>query len=619
MSIRILEPGRECGPYTIVKEIGRGGMAVVYLAEGPEGEKRAVKTLQFTKSLQAEQLDRFRREIKILATIHHLNVVRFFDAGRILDASTGSLMWLALEYVEGLSLREIIHTRRGRISPVDAADWCAQIADGVAAAHSLRVVHRDLKPENTLLLENAGLVKVIDFGISKFRQWGVTTTAANMRMGTVGYMAPEQLGHDRDTVDARTDIYALGCILYELAAGAHPLAPDGAISVAETLARTLMFEPTPLVDLVPGFPQDLSDVARTALQKDPAARYATIEEMRDALRAAAKRYLNERRLAMLQELEADFGPPPPLTPAPKAQAAPSPAAAAGTPAPEAPSTSPEGPVAKAAQAAKLTERGGFATNQPRTVRMATPSAAFAHPAAARVLDRLVSGEGAAAPHEAQSRPSQPPASQQAETQAALSQPVPQASEPTSALPSLVSSPIPVLAASGPLSTAISPGDSSDASPSLPARDVSTSGGIVVASSSHTPRPTLGRRRFVASVLGATSGSILAVIAAAIVRVAWLAPGDLPTASPTTMPTNAQASEPAPARSTKPSDVSRPPEPATPSASATPSTSASASATPSEPVPAPATSAPPGPRQPFRPPATGGPVIRDRELEPDPHK
>jgi serine/threonine-protein kinase len=613
MSIRILEPGRECGPYTIVKEIGRGGMAVVYLAEGPEGEKRAIKTLQFTKSLQAEQLERFRREIKILATIHHLNVVRFFDAGRILDASTGSLMWLALEYVEGLSLREVIHSRRGRISPVDAADWCAQVADGVAAAHSLRVIHRDLKPENALLLENAGLVKVIDFGISKFREWGVTTTAANMRMGTVGYMAPEQLGHDKDTVDARTDVYALGCILYELASGAHPLAPDGAISVAETLARTFMFEPTPLVDLVPGFPQDLSDVARTALQKDPAARFPTIEAMRDALRAAAKRFLNERRVAMLKELEADFGPPP--TPAADAPAP----LSASTPVPEGrsepmPSTTPENPAAKAAHAAKLTERGGFAKNQPRTVKMATPETAYAHPAAARVLERLIGGSSPAIASEP------PPASQPPQAQLPISKQeasslplplqtraqTPLAAETAAHAPALpvaappsTPSPVAIVVAAPPASTAVSP---SDSGASIPARDVSTSGGLVVASQAPPLRPDVTRRRRAASVLGAVTGSILAVLAAVIVRLVWLPA--VPTAAPTTMPTTSPAHEAAPEAASSGPRTS----PAALASAASASAAPSASSSPPPPAAAPV------PAFPRQPPKSGGPVFKDKVLE-----
>ncbi|RLB64426.1 MAG: hypothetical protein DRI90_04610, partial [Deltaproteobacteria bacterium] len=227
-TFRTLAPGFECGPYTIIEEIGRGGMAIVYLAEGPAGDRCAIKTLQFARSLQPRQVKRFHREIFVVASINHVNVVRFHDAGRVDTGDTGSLMWMAQEYIDGVTLRDQIHRCGGRVPVRDVANWCEQIAGGVAAAHSAGVIHRDLKPENVMLVDAAKLIKVIDFSISKFRQWGTTTTGhAQQAVGTMGYMAPEQLNGDSANIDERTDVYALDLILFELATGAFALTPDG--------------------------------------------------------------------------------------------------------------------------------------------------------------------------------------------------------------------------------------------------------------------------------------------------------------------------------------------------------------------------------------------------------
>src|SRR5690606_6563355 len=220
--------------YEIERELGRGGMAIVYLAKSPEGEPRAIKTLQFTAALDPEQVGRFKREIKLLASIDEVHVVRFYEAGRVARSKGGSLMWVALEYLEGQTLRQIIDERGGRIAPEDIARWCKHIADGVVAAHALGVIHRDLKPSNVAIVHD--MAKVFDFGIAKFRKWGIKATDFRTRLGTVGYMPPEQLaGND---VDERADVFALGVILHELATGTHPILPsDRALTPPEMVAR----------------------------------------------------------------------------------------------------------------------------------------------------------------------------------------------------------------------------------------------------------------------------------------------------------------------------------------------------------------------------------------------
>jgi len=305
---RTLAPGAECGPYTIVEEIGRGGMAIVYLAEGPDGERCAIKTLQFARSLQPRQVKRFHREIHVVASINHVNVVRFHDAGRVDTGASGSLMWMAQEYVEGVTLREQLHRLGGKVPVRDVATWCEQIAGGVAAAHSAGVIHRDLKPENVMLVDAARLIKVIDFSISKFRQWGTTTTGHKQQpVGTMGYMAPEQLDGSLADIDERTDVYALGLILFELATGRFALAPDGSeLTVGELMARTCTFTPPRIDSLVPGFPAELADIAEQALRKRAVDRFPTMVAMREALKTFEAGYLLARRRAVLQAT--DWGP-----------------------------------------------------------------------------------------------------------------------------------------------------------------------------------------------------------------------------------------------------------------------------------------------------------------------
>ncbi|MBW2457827.1 MAG: protein kinase [Deltaproteobacteria bacterium] len=303
MGVRLLQPGDQCGPYRIIREIGRGGMAVVYLAEGVEGEQRAIKTLQFTERLGGGQLDRFKREIQLLAAIDHVHVVRFYEAGKVEHGASESLIWVALEFLEGQTLRQIIRERGGRLPVEDVARWCKHIADGVAAAHQLRVIHRDLKPENVSVVH--GIAKVFDFGIAKFRQWGVRTTNFKTRLGTIGYMAPEQL--QGDTVDGRTDVFALGVILYELASGAHPICPARAdLTPAEIVARCMTLVPPPLTEVVDGFPADLSAIADRALRKRPEERFESMLELSDALAAALRRCRAEVRAAKLGQLGADL-------------------------------------------------------------------------------------------------------------------------------------------------------------------------------------------------------------------------------------------------------------------------------------------------------------------------
>jgi serine/threonine-protein kinase len=299
-----------------VREIGRGGLAVVYLARDPEGQARAVKTVQFTGTIDGEQLERFQREIQLLASIDDVHVVRFYEAGRLERPGSTTTLWVALEHLEGPTLRKIIDEQGGRLAPDDVARWCKHIAEGVAAAHRLRVIHRDLKPTNVAIVQ--GVAKVFDFGLANFRQWGVRTTDHRSRLGTLGYMAPEQLRGG--VIDERTDVFALGLLLYELASGSHPFLPRGVVvTPGEAMARTINMQARPLHEIAPAVPADLATIAARALEKNPEQRYRTIDEMGSELDVALKRYRALRRPLVLGPMVEEWQVPASLEPPPRAE------------------------------------------------------------------------------------------------------------------------------------------------------------------------------------------------------------------------------------------------------------------------------------------------------------
>ncbi|MEM1034967.1 MAG: protein kinase, partial [Myxococcota bacterium] len=292
-------PGDRCGRYTIERVLGTGGMGVVYLARDEAGRQRALKTLVFGGKLKEAVVERFKREILLLASIEHVNVVRFYEAGKV-ERPSGTTMWLSLEFLEGQTLREIIDARRDGVEPENVARWGRHIADGVGAAHRIHVVHRDLKPENAAL--KGELVKVFDLGIAKWRG-AMNATAANLRMGTLAYMAPEQIDPSIGEIDERTDIYALGLILYELATGKHPLVPlDEPIPPSEAQMRLLMADVKPIRAARPDFPSDLEAIVLRCLQRDKAARYASMRDMSDELEQVLLRLRSARHAEAFKDL-----------------------------------------------------------------------------------------------------------------------------------------------------------------------------------------------------------------------------------------------------------------------------------------------------------------------------
>jgi len=212
-----LTSGTRFGPYEIVSAIGAGGMGEVFRARDPRlGRDVAIKVLPEAFAADPDRRTRFEREAQTVASLSHPNVISVFDTG--VEAGR---VYLVMELLSGDSLREQL--KQGPIVPRKAIDIAVQIARGLAAAHDKGLVHRDLKPEN-IFLQPDGHVKILDFGLARGftpDASGATQTGGitdpGLVMGTVGYMAPEQIrGH---AVDARTDLFALGAVLYEMLAG----------------------------------------------------------------------------------------------------------------------------------------------------------------------------------------------------------------------------------------------------------------------------------------------------------------------------------------------------------------------------------------------------------------
>jgi Tol biopolymer transport system component len=255
-----LETGERLGPYEIVAPIGAGGMGEVYRARDTRlGRDVAIKVSSEHFS------ERMEREARTIASLNHPHIATLHDVGE----HAGSL-YLAMEYVKGAPLK-------GPYPLKDAIGYAIQIAEGLAAAHDAGIVHRDLKPANVLVTEK-GSIKILDFGLAKLTERsrpGATTETQSMSIsGTPGYLAPEQL--EGKPADSRSDIFAFGCILYELVGGRRAFPGD---TLAASLAATAMMEPKALE----GIPDELDRLIRLCLRKDPERRLQNIGDARIAL------------------------------------------------------------------------------------------------------------------------------------------------------------------------------------------------------------------------------------------------------------------------------------------------------------------------------------------------
>jgi serine/threonine protein kinase len=266
------------GNYKLLDHLGSGGMSNVYLAEHVLMQRRvAIKVLPQNRVADAAQLARFRFEGQAVAALDHPNIVRAYDLG-----CEGRIHYLVMEYIEGSDLEELVK-QTPRLNHHLAADYIAQAAAGLEHAHGCGLVHRDIKPAN-LLVDRHGMVKILDMGLSKF-QAEVRPVPAFARdeevLGTAEYLAPEQAVNSL-TVDHRADIYSLGCTLYFLLVG-HP--PFSGRTTVELMAAHQQLAPRGVLDERPDTPAELAAICQRMMQKEPADRYPSARDVRDALTA----------------------------------------------------------------------------------------------------------------------------------------------------------------------------------------------------------------------------------------------------------------------------------------------------------------------------------------------
>ncbi|HKW87576.1 MAG TPA: protein kinase [Candidatus Acidoferrales bacterium] len=278
-----LTSGTKLGPYEIVGAIGAGGMGEVYRARDTRlGRDVAVKVLPASFSGDRERLRRFEQEARAAGALNHPNILAIHDLG-----SYGGAPFLVTELLEGQTLRERL--RSGALPLRKALDVAMQAAHGVAAAHQKRIIHRDLKPANIFLTAD-GRVKILDFGLAKLTQENlsglsetqsptrtaepITETAAGVALGTIGYMSPEQVRGQ--PADARSDVFALGTILYEMLSGQRAFVKD---SSADTMAAILKEEPPELSGEGKKIPPAVERIVRHCLEKNPGERFQSAHDL----------------------------------------------------------------------------------------------------------------------------------------------------------------------------------------------------------------------------------------------------------------------------------------------------------------------------------------------------
>lgn len=269
------------GKYRLLSLLGKGGMSSVYLAEHVLMRRRcAIKVLPAKRVNDTSYLGRFHREAQAVAALDHPNIVRAYDVDHEKDGNV-EIHFLVMEYVDGSSLLDLVN-RDGPLSPVVAAEYIRQAALGLEHAHRAGLIHRDIKPGN-LLVDSSGVVKVMDLGLARFftgqDDESLTIQYDEKVLGTADYLAPEQ-AVDSHAIDARADIYSLGCTLYFLLTG-HPPFPQG------TLPQRLMAhqtkEPTPLEQQRPDVSPKLAAIVRRMMAKKPDDRYPTAAATAEAL------------------------------------------------------------------------------------------------------------------------------------------------------------------------------------------------------------------------------------------------------------------------------------------------------------------------------------------------
>jgi eukaryotic-like serine/threonine-protein kinase len=291
--------------YEIGGVLGRGGMAEVHRGRDLRlGREVAVKVLRSDLARDPSFQVRFRREAQAAASLNHPAIVAVYDTGED-RSSSGATPYIVMEYVEGDTLRDVLR-REGVLSPERAMNFAADICNALDFSHRNGIVHRDVKPGNVMVTPQ-GTVKVMDFGIARaVSDSAATMTSTAAVIGTAQYLSPEQARGE--SVDARSDVYSVGCLLYELVTGAPPFTGDSPVSVAYQHVRE---DPKLPSSVNPAIPPELDAILLKALSKNPANRYQSAADMRnDLLRALAGQRVEATPVMGDAEKTAIIGAPP---------------------------------------------------------------------------------------------------------------------------------------------------------------------------------------------------------------------------------------------------------------------------------------------------------------------
>jgi tRNA A-37 threonylcarbamoyl transferase component Bud32 len=287
----LLIDGTTLAHYTVIGMIGRGGMGVVYKARDERLDRLvALKVLHADRVADSERKNRFIQEARAASALNHPNIVVIYE----IDCAGGT-DFIAMELVEGSTLDDRI--ARG-LTPAETVGYSLQIADALVAAHAKGIIHRDLKPAN-IMVTPTGVVKILDFGLAKLAETQPTAgnaatrtmlTEAGVIMGTAAYMSPEQT--EGKPIDARSDIFAFGAVVYEMATGRRAFQGD---STAWILSAILQGEPAPVESIMPGTPPGLVKIIHRCLRKEPQQRFQRMDEVKTCLEALKEESSPARR------------------------------------------------------------------------------------------------------------------------------------------------------------------------------------------------------------------------------------------------------------------------------------------------------------------------------------
>lgn len=283
------------GDFRIIREIGRGGMGVVFEAEQVSlGRRIALKILRFGGVPDPEAVERFQREAETVANLHHTNIVPIFAVG-----NERGVNYYAMQFIEGQSLAEVLGGQKGLLPTNRVAEWGLQATEALMHAHQRGIIHRDIKPSN-LLLDKEGRVWLTDFGLAR-KLDDVTLSLTGALLGTPRYMSPEQAGASKTRIDHRTDLFSLGATLYELLTAIPAFPGDMPHDVINSI---LTCEPRPIREIAKGVPRDLDTIIMKCLAKEPSQRYNNARDLADDLRAFLDGRPIRARRATLVELAA---------------------------------------------------------------------------------------------------------------------------------------------------------------------------------------------------------------------------------------------------------------------------------------------------------------------------